>query len=464
MVKNMIYDFSSIHRFQIDDTRIVLDINTGIVHVLSTEAWDLLDSWERAGGDPEKAVASLAARYNAGELQEIMQAFQDMAAEGTLFSRDQALEGYRAVDSGIVKALCLHVAHDCNLGCRYCFAGMGDFGGPRGLMSLETGKKSLDFLFSASGPRKHIEVDYFGGEPLLNFEVVKELISYGKEKAQKSGKVLKQTLTTNTILLDEGIARFLTEENISLILSIDGRPEVHDRMRPYRNGKGSYQRVSSAIRKHLAAPGLHDYYVRGTYTHFNLDFSEDVLHLVKEGFLQVSLEPVVASPENDYALKEEDLPLLYEQYERLAREWLFASDSGRPFNFFHFNISLDKGPCLPRRLSGCGAGNEYLAVTPEGELYPCHQFVGKPEFLLGDVTEGLSSKAVRERFLQAHILNKKECRNCWARFYCGGGCHANAYNFNSDLLIPYELGCRLQRKRLECAIYVHVKKAESSMV
>lgn len=460
----MVYDFSLIHRFQLNDTRIVLDINTGMVHILSPEAWDLLESWESAGGDSELAVARLSLKYDADELKEIMEEFLTMAVEGSLFSQDEALADYQAADSGIVKALCLHAAHDCNLGCKYCFAGTGGFGGPRGLMKLETGKKAIDFLFSASGTRKHIEIDYFGGEPLLNFVVVKDLIKYGKEKAQRTGKVLKQTLTTNAILLNEETIEFLKQEKISLILSIDGRPEVHNRMRPFVGGKESYQRVRSAVKNYLAAPGIQDYYVRGTYTHFNPDFSEDVTHLVGEGFDQVSLEPVVAGPENEYALKEEDIPFLFEQYEKLAQDWLDRYYRGEPFNFFHFNISLDRGPCLPRRLSGCGAGHEYLAVTPEGDLYPCHQFVGKPEFLLGNVEEGLLNQGVRDEFIRAHVLNKEECRNCWARFFCGGGCHANAYNFNKDIYVPYSLGCKLQKKRLECAIYVHIKKEEFAEV
>lgn len=456
----MKYDFSLIHKFIQNDINIMLDINSGIVHVLSPEAWDLLESWEKSQGDPDFAVKSLSHKYNGNELKEIMEEFMVMAAEGSLFSKDEALDYYQAADTGIVKALCIHAAHDCNMGCMYCFAGTGGFGGPRGLLSPETGKKAVDFLFSASKTRKHIEIDYFGGEPLLNFPVVKELIIYGKAKAKETGKYLKQTLTTNTILLDEEIGSFLNQEKVSLIFSIDGRPEVHNRMRPFIGGQESYQRVSSAIKRYLALPGCHDYYVRGTFTHFNLDFSEDVRHLVEAGFSQVSLEPVVASPENEYALKEEDLPILFAQYDKLAQEWLDAQEKGTPFNYFHYNISLEKGPCLPRRLSGCGAGHEYLAVTPEGDLYPCHQFVGKPEFLLGNVETGLSRQDIRDRFIKAHVLNKGECRSCWARFFCGGGCHANAYNFNGDINYPYAMGCKLQKKRLECAIYVNVRKSD----
>lgn len=454
------YDFSLIHSFKLNDTRIVLDINSGIVHVLSQEAWDLLEAWKNCGGNPDLATVLLSKKYNVNELKEIMNQFVAMIDEGSLFSKDEALADYQVKDTGIVKALCLHAAHDCNLGCKYCFAGTGGFGGPRGLMDLKTGKKAIDFLFTASKTRKHIELDYFGGEPLLNFAVVKELIVYGKEKAQQTGKQLKQTLTTNTILLNEEAISFLNQEKVSLILSIDGRPEVHNRMRPFMGGQASYQRVSAAIKKYLTAPGLHDYYVRGTYTHYNLDFSEDVKHLVKEGFDQVSLEPVVAAPEDEYALKEEDLPVLFTQYEKIAEEWLDAQHQGQPFNFFHYNISLNRGPCLPRRLSGCGAGHEYLAVTPEGELYPCHQFVGKPEFLLGTVETGLLKKDIRDQFIRANVLNKEECRSCWARFFCGGGCHANAYNLNKDLYLPYSLGCKLQKKRIECAIYVHIRKEE----
>jgi len=454
-------DFSLIHGFQQKGLNIVLDINSGVVHSLSDEAWEYLMVLQQNGGSFDAADAALGGKYPREELAEIRQALEALIEEGTLFSSDPALENYRPAEDLIVKALCLHVAHDCNLRCRYCFAGTGHFGGERGLMDLATGKKALDFLFTASGPRKHVEVDYFGGEPLLNFPVVRELITYGQEQARLRGKILKQTLTTNALLLDREIGQFLREKGVSLILSIDGRPEVHDRMRPAAGGQGSYDRVAKAISNYLEYGDKENYYVRGTYTHFNLDFCQDVLHLVQQGFKQVSVEPVVAAPQYDYALTPEDLPILEAQYEELAEAWFEAWSKEDPFNFFHFNISLDKGPCLPRRLTGCGAGNEYMAVTPEGDLYPCHQFVGNDKFCLGNVWDGPTNKAVIAKFKNAHVYTKEECRRCWARFFCGGGCHANANNFNGDLSQPYTLGCSLQKKRLECAIYLKVRQAES---
>jgi uncharacterized protein len=454
------YDFSLIHKFQMEDEYIVLDINSGIIHSFSKAAWDFLLAWEKCQGRIEETFNLLREKYATEELAQVWRELESLIEEGMLFSRDETLDAYELPEKTIIKALCLHVAHDCNLRCRYCFAGTGNFGGERGLMDLETGKKALEFLFEASGPRKHVEVDYFGGEPLLNFPVVKELIQYGKARARDLGKILKQTLTTNAVLLTREVMDFLNQEEISLVLSLDGRQQVHDRMRPFSNNKGSYNHVLPAIKALVEERQGNNYYVRGTYTRFNLDFCRDVLHLVEEGFNQVSVEPVVASPEHDYALRDEDLPVLKEQYELLTKAWLAAYRQGQPFNFFHFNISLDKGPCLPKRLSGCGAGHEYLAVSPEGYLYPCHQFVGKEEFKLGSVKEGITNTSWGKRFQSAHVLNKAACRQCWARFFCSGGCHANAYNFNQDIFKPYGLGCELEKKRLECAIFLQVKCSE----
>jgi len=454
----MVYDFSLIHKFTIEGTNLVLDINSGIIHTLSKEAWDFLNTWEECAGDLEQAVAILQGRLSTEDLTAIRAGFMALYEQGALFSKDDALENYQPRQEQVIKALCLHVAHDCNMRCKYCFAGTGPFGADRSLMDLETGKKAFDLLFAASGSRQHVEVDYFGGEPLLNFPVVKELIKYGKEKAQKMGKVLKQTLTTNAVLLTPEITDFLNRENVYLILSIDGRPQVHDRMRPLVGGQDSFSLVDRHIREFVNRQTDETYYVRGTYTHFNLDFAEDILSLVDGGYNRVSMEPVVASPECDYALKPEDLPVLKEQYSKLARKWWEYYQEGRPFQFFHFNVDLNKGPCLLKRLSGCGAGNEYLAVSPTGDLYPCHQFMENKAFLLGNVFEGLQDKQhLTENFRQAHVLNKEKCRECWARFYCSGGCHANAFNFNKDLRKPYELGCELQKTRLEYALYLQVK-------
>ncbi len=453
-------DFSLIHKFAMGGCFIVMDINSGAVHEVSKTAWDFLQAWEEAGGDSKQARLELRKSYEAGELQLVQDELQSLIDEGMLFGDDREIQNYRAESASYVKALCLHAAHDCNMRCRYCFAGTGDFGGRRALMDLETGIQALEFLFAASGPRRHVEVDYFGGEPLLNFPVVKQLIQYGKTRSVQLGKVLKQTLTTNGLLLDQEVSDYLNSEGISLVLSLDGRPAVNDAMRPLKGGAGSYEHILPKLKKLVESRHGTNYYVRGTYTHANLDFSQDVLHMVEQGFREVSVEPVVADSREYYALHEEDLPVLEKEYEKLAQAWLNYRENGKGFNFFHFNIDLDHGPCLPKRLSGCGAGHEYLAVSPEGNLYPCHQFVGKEEFKVGNVQDGITEGSWGKKFKGAHVLNKEACRVCWARFYCSGGCHANAFNFNRDITIPYKLGCRLEKKRLECAVYLQVKSYE----
>ncbi|MDX9871780.1 MAG: thioether cross-link-forming SCIFF peptide maturase [Clostridia bacterium] len=454
----MTCNFDAVHSFTIQDIHILLDINSGIVHSLSRMAWDFYQEWEKAGGDAPRAIEALAKTYDPKELQEIHRQFESLREEGMLFSRDDSLAGYELPEDTLIKALCLHVAHDCNLRCAYCFADTGSFGGKRGLMDADTGKRAIDFLFEVSGPRKHIEVDYFGGEPLLNFAVVRELIQYGRAKAQACGKELKQTLTTNAVLLDAEKSDFLNAHGVQLILSLDGRPQVHDRMRPATGGQGSYERVRAGIREYLSRPNSAGYFIRGTYTRYNPDFCEDVRHLVEQGFLNLSLEPVVAPAGVGYALTEEDLPQIFEEYEKLA-ELLYAyGQTGQEVNFFHYNISLDKGPCLPKRLSGCGAGHEYLAVSPEGDLYPCHQFVGQEEYKIGHVSTGVRNFSIGREFRRAHVFNKPQCRGCWARFLCSGGCHANACSLNRNILEPYRIGCAIQQKRLECALYLQVRK------
>jgi len=453
----MKYDFTCIHKFSMEDTNIVLDINSGIVHTLSKEAWEFLEVLEKAEGDLDKAVEDLKGSYSVEELDALKGEFEELIKEGLLFSYDKSLENYQPKKQNIVKALCLHVAHDCNMRCKYCFAGTGPFGADRSLMDLETGKRAFDFLFEASGSRKYVEVDYFGGEPLLNFKVVKELVKYGKQKAQEKGKVLRQTLTTNALLLNQEVIDFLNEEDVYLILSLDGRPEIQNQMRPLRGEKPSFDLINNNIKKYVNSQADNTYYVRGTYTHYNLDFCKDILFLVDQGYDRISIEPVVTSPENNFALREEDIPILKEEYQELTKKWLEYYKAGKPFKFFHFNIDLDKGPCVLKRLSGCGAGNEYLAVSPKGDLYPCHQFMENKEFLMGNIYEGVKNERVKETFLNAHVLNKEKCSSCWAKFFCSGGCHANAYFANGDFLKPYELGCELQRTRLECAIYIQTK-------
>ncbi|GAB6159102.1 thioether cross-link-forming SCIFF peptide maturase [Desulfotomaculum varum] len=446
-----------IHKFMFDGVRIVVDVHSGAVHVVDELVWDLLDVYQTAPA--EEIMAALSLRYDRPEIEQALAEITALQQEGLLFTTDPHQDDYRPRTDTVVKALCLHAAHDCNLRCKYCFAGQGQFGGPGGLMSAQIGRAAIDFLIEQSGPRKHIEIDFFGGEPLLNFQVIKELVPYGREKARQAGKEIKYTLTTNGVLLNREVQQFLLENQMAAVLSLDGRPAVHDAMRPAPSGRGSYDLVLPAIQAYVQQEPAAGYYIRGTFTRHNLDFSQDVMHLAELGFRDISVEPVVGGSETDYAFRPEDLPLLLEEYEKLTRLLLARREAGQPINFFHFNIDLSGGPCLPKRLSGCGAGYEYLAVTPEGDLFPCHQFVGRPEFWLGHVASGIQKPDIIEQFRQAHIYNKPRCRSCWAKFYCSGGCHANAQAFNNDLREPYEIGCRLAQKRFECAIYLQVKQA-----
>jgi len=440
-----------IHAFAFDNTFMVLDVNSGALHVVDEPAYELikaLDAGARAG-----AAARLAPIYGAEAVAEVLAEVDALTERGLLFAPDPLPSGYTPPAGGVVKALCLHLAHDCNLRCRYCFAGQGDFGGRRELMSPQVGRAALDFLMAASGDRRHVEVDFFGGEPLLNRPVLEELVAYGRRLAEGAGKVIKFTLTTNALLLDGEMQRFIAANDLAVVLSIDGRPQVHDLMRPTVGGGGSYRPVMERCAEFVSLPLAKEYYVRGTFTRHNLDFAADVRHLAEAGFDHLSVEPVVAGAGTDYALREEDLPALMAEYDELTRYLLQRRRQGRPVEFFHFNIDLTDGPCLAKRLTGCSAGTEYLAVAPAGELYPCHQFVGRPGFQMGTVFAGLEKDTVN-MFSHAHIYNKKACLQCWARFNCSGGCHANALSFNGDLLEPYRLGCALARKRLECALYL----------
>jgi uncharacterized protein len=360
----------------------------------------------------------------------------------------------------VVKALCLHIAHDCNLACKYCFAEEGEYHGRRALMSYEVGKKALDFLIANSGNRKNLEVDFFGGEPLMNWQVVKDLVKYGREQEELHNKKFRFTLTTNGVLLNDEILEFANKEMSNIVLSIDGRKEVHDYMRPFRKGQGSYDLIVPKFQKTAEARNQTNYYVRGTFTHHNIDFSNDVLHLADLGFKQISVEPVVSAEEEEYAIKSEDIPMIYEEYDKLAKEMIEREKVGKGFNFFHFMIDLEGGPCVAKRLSGCGSGTEYLAVTPWGDLYPCHQFVGEDEFLMGNVDEGVIKSEIRDEFKLCNVYAKDKCKNCFAKFYCSGGCAANSYKFHNSITDVYDLGCELQRKRIECAIMIKAALAE----
>ena len=449
-----------VHQYKNNGYDIVLDVNSGAIHVVDDVTYDVIALYE--GHTREEIVNSLRERYPETEVEEALDEVQMLVDNEELFTKD-TYENY-IMDfkkrPTVVKALCLHIAHDCNLACQYCFAEEGEYHGRRALMSFEVGKKALDFLIANSGNRRNLEVDFFGGEPLMNWQVVKDLVAYGREQEKLHDKKFRFTLTTNGVLLNDEVMEFCNREMGNVVLSIDGRKEVHDKMRPFRKGAGSYDLIVPKFQQFAESRHQDKYYVRGTFTHYNLDFSEDVLHLADLGFKQISVEPVVAEPKEPYAIREEDLPKLLEEYDKLAVEMIRRHKSGEDFNFFHFMIDLEGGPCVAKRLSGCGSGTEYLAVTPWGDFYPCHQFVGNEKFLLGNVDEGILNTDIRDEFKCCNVYAKEKCRKCFARFYCSGGCAANAYNFSGDICGAYDIGCELQKKRIECAIMIKAAEEE----
>ena len=450
-----------IHQYKNNGYNMVLDVNSGSVHVVDDVTYDVLSLLDQ-GKQEEEIQEALKDRYPAQEIHDAAQECQELKEAGMLFTDDVyegAIEMF-AERPTVVKALCLHIAHDCNLACRYCFAEEGEYHGRRALMSLEVGKKALDFLIANSGSRRNLEVDFFGGEPLMNWQVVKDLVAYGREQEKIHNKNFRFTLTTNGVLLDDEVMEFCNKEMGNVVLSIDGRKEVHDFMRPFRKGAGSYDLIVPKFQKFAESRNQDNYYVRGTFTHYNLDFAADVLHLADLGFKQISVEPVVAPPTEDYAIREEDLPIIFEQYDILAKEMIKRHKEGRGFNFFHFMIDLTGGPCVYKRLSGCGSGTEYLAVTPWGDFYPCHQFVGNEEFLIGNVDEGIVRTDLTCDFKKCNVYSRKECSSCFARFYCSGGCAANSYNFTGKINDVYEIGCKMQQKRIECALMIKAALAE----
>lgn len=451
-----------VHQYKMGGYNIVIDVNSGAIHLVDELTYDMIAMYEQ--NDKETIFGVLSEKYpeQTEELTEAWQEISDLITDEDLFSEDH-YEPYImdfAKRPTVVKALCLHIAHDCNLACKYCFAEEGEYHGKRELMSFEVGKKALDFLVANSGNRRNLEVDFFGGEPLMNFQVVKDLVAYGRSLEEKYDKNFRFTLTTNGVLLDDDIMAFANQEMGNVVLSIDGRPEVHNRMRPFRKGAGSYDLIVPKFQEFAESRQQEKYYVRGTFTRNNLDFSKDVLHLADLGFKQISVEPVVAQETDDYAIREEDLPKLFEEYEKLALEMVKRNGTDKDFNFFHFMIDLEGGPCVAKRLSGCGSGTEYLAVTPTGELYPCHQFVGNTDFLMGNVNEGVTNTNLRDSFKSCNVYAKEKCRECFARFYCSGGCAANSYNFHGDIHNAYDIGCALQKKRVECAIMIKAALAE----
>lgn len=477
-----------VHQYKNNGYNIVLDVNSGMVHVVDDLIYDIIELYNKAPKDvkhltaiEEKQIiiekiadkykqaeyASLFEEYKEDEqsvenaVEEAVSEVEELITGGALFTED-IYENYISefkTRSTVVKALCLHIAHDCNLACKYCFAEEGEYQGRRALMSYEVGKEALDFLIANSGNRKNLEVDFFGGEPLMNFEVVKRLVEYGREQEKLHNKKFRFTLTTNGILLNDDIMEFANKEMSNVVLSIDGRKEINDLMRPSRNGKGSYDIILPKFEKLANSRNQNNYYVRGTFTHNNLDFSEDVMHLAELGFKQISVEPVVALPEESYAIKEEDLDKIYEEYDKLAAYILQKKAEGKSFNFFHFMIDLSGGPCVAKRLSGCGSGTEYLAVTPWGDFYPCHQFVGEEKYLMGNVFEGIKTNDLQEEFRCCNVYSKDKCKECFAKFYCSGGCAANSYKFHGSIQDVYDIGCKLQKKRVECALMIKAAEA-----
>ncbi len=455
-----------IHQYKNNGYNIVLDVNSGSVHVVDDKVYDVIarmaeDRLEHADRD---AILTALRGENTddAELTEMVDEIIELRDDGMLFTEDiyeKSIDAFQNRET-VVKALCLHIAHDCNLKCQYCFAEEGEYHGRRALMSFEVGKKALDFLVANSGHRVNLEVDFFGGEPLMNWQVVKDLVAYGRSLEKPHNKKFRFTLTTNGVLLDDDIIAFANKEMANIVLSVDGRKEVHDKMRPMAGGQGSYDLIIPKFQKVAESRNQTNYYVRGTFTHFNKDFAADVCHLADLGFRQISVEPVVAPESAPYALTEADLPALLAEYDKLAAEMIKRKKEGNTFNFFHFMIDLKGGPCVYKRLSGCGSGTEYLAVTPWGDFYPCHQFVGQEEFLMGNVDDGITNTDIREAFKTCNVYSKEKCKNCFAKFYCSGGCAANSYNFHGSIHDAYDLGCELQRKRVECAIMLKAAFAE----
>lgn len=462
-----------IHQYQNNGYNIVLDVNSGAVHVVDKIAYDVIGSLEVMNSfhTPETLgkentyrylLEQFGGIYSEEELKEVLEAVIELTEAGQLFTKDTYEDYIGKVKQRktVVKALCLHVAHDCNLACRYCFAEEGEYHGRRALMSYEVGKKALDFLIANSGSRRNLEVDFFGGEPLMNWQVVKDLVAYGRAQEQKYDKHFRFTLTTNGVLLNDEVQEFVNREMDNVVLSLDGRPEVNDKMRPFRNGRGSYDLIVPKFCKLADSRNQDRYYIRGTFTRENLDFSEDVMHFAELGFKQVSVEPVVGEDTDPYAIRESDLPQIFREYDTLAKTMVERERSGKGFTFFHFMLDLEGGPCVAKRLSGCGSGTEYLAVTPWGDLYPCHQFVGNEEFLMGNVDEGIVKPGIADEFRSCSVYSKEKCRDCFARFYCSGGCMANSHKFHNTIHDTYDVSCEMERKRVECAIMIKAALAD----
>lgn len=439
-----------IHKFEQNGTYILLDINSGAVHIIDSMIYDIMDIF--SGTNDDEVVSNLSSKYDESELHEALSELHELMKAGELFAPDiKVPPTFR--QEGVVKSLCLMVAQDCNLRCKYCFGDGGSYGGKRAIMNEEVGRAAVDYIIEHSGNRKHCEIDFFGGEPLMNFKTVKAVTEYVRQREKETGKIFKLTLTTNGMLLNDDAIKWLNDNSISLVLSLDGRKETHDNMRPDAGGHGTYDRVLKNFKALVDSRDGQDYYLRGTYTKENMDFTKDVLDIHDKGFDVLSVEPVVLK-DSPLGFTDEDMPRIREEYDRLTEAYLKRHREGNGFFFFHFNMDLSNGPCVAKRLAGCGAGHEYYAVAENGDLYPCHQFVGRDGYKLGDVYNGVTNHELPQYFRESHVLNKEKCRECWARFFCSGGCHANAELFHGDIRKPYEVGCEIQKKRLECAILV----------
>ncbi|MBP3378480.1 MAG: thioether cross-link-forming SCIFF peptide maturase [Clostridia bacterium] len=454
-----------IHQYQLGGYNIVLDICSGSVHVVDEVAYDIIAMFEE--NDRETVICEMTKKYSGRDdisVEDIEECYDQVASlkeSGKLFAPDtfEPMAGeLKQKTSGVVKALCLHVAHTCNLNCEYCFASQGKYHGDRAVMSLEVGKRAMDFLIENSGNRRNLEVDFFGGEPLMNFDMVKELVAYCRSIEKEKGKNFRFTLTTNGLLIDDDVIDFANRECSNVVLSLDGRKEIHDRYRVDYAGNGSWDRIVPKFQKLVEARNGKDYYMRGTFTHANPDFLKDIEQMLDLGFTELSMEPVVCAPGDPSELTEEDLPIILDQYEKLAELMIERDKEGRPFTFYHYMIDLTGGPCIYKRISGCGSGTEYMAVTPWGDLYPCHQFVGEEKFKLGDIWNGVSNTAIQDEFCSCNVYARPECRDCWARLYCSGGCAANAYHSTGSVKGVYKYGCELFKKRMECAIMVAVHR------
>lgn len=450
-----------VHQYKLNDVNIVMDIISGSIHVVDDVTYDLIQDYESSNKEDLIAKLSLSYDLPKEEISDIYDDVTELKNAGKLFNKDTYEEmagDLKEKTSGVIKALCLHIAHTCNLNCSYCFASQGKYHGDRALMSLEVGKRAIDFLVENSGSRHNLEVDFFGGEPLMNFQVVKDIVAYARSIEKEHNKNFRFTLTTNGVLVDDDVIDFANRECSNVVLSLDGRKEIHDKYRVDLAGNGSFDKIVPKFQKFVKMRGGKNYYIRGTFTHANPDFLKDIKTMLDLGFTELSMEPVVSSPDDNTSLTEDDKPIILKQYEELASLMLQRDREGKPFTFYHYMIDLEGGPCIYKRISGCGSGTEYMAVTPWGDLYPCHQFVGDDKYKLGDIYKGVSNKDIQNEFASCNVYARSECRDCWARLYCSGGCAANAYHATGDIKGVYEYGCDLFKKRLECAIYVEVSR------